>query len=142
MGGGVPIGALVTFGAASDLFTRGQHGSTYGGNPLVTATANAVLGVIEADDLVANAARRGRELREIIARQGSPLIAEVRGRGLLLGIGLTEPVALRLAAAAFDHGLIVNAANELSIRLAPPLIIGDAELADFERRFGLALASI
>ncbi|MEO6200029.1 MAG: acetylornithine transaminase [Cryobacterium sp.] len=142
MGGGVPIGALVTFGAASELFTRGQHGSTYGGNPLVTATANAVLGVIENDGLVANAARRGNEVREIIARLDSPLIAEVRGRGLLLGIGLTEPVALRLAAAAFDHGLIVNAANELSIRLAPPLIVGDAELADFEIRFGRALASI
>ena len=142
MGGGVPIGALVTFGAASDLFTRGQHGSTYGGNPLVTATANAVLGVIEQDGLVANAARRGSELRGIIARLDSPLIAGVRGRGLLLGIGLTEPVALRLAAAAFDHGLIVNAANELSIRLAPPLIVGDAELAEFGRRFGLALASI
>jgi len=142
MGGGVPIGALVTFGGASDLFTRGQHGSTYGGNPLVTATANAVLGVIEDDGLVANAARRGSELREIIARFDSPLIAEVRGRGLLLGIGLAEPVALRLAAAALSHGLIVNAANELSIRLAPPLIVGDAELAEFERRFGLALASI
>jgi acetylornithine aminotransferase len=142
MGGGVPIGALVTFGAASDLFTRGQHGSTFGGNPLVTATANAVLGVIEHDGLVANAARRGSELREIIARFDSPLVSEVRGRGLLLGLGLSEPVALRLSAAALAEGLIVNAANETSIRIAPPLIVGDAELADFERRFGLALASI
>ncbi len=142
LGGGIPIGALVTFGQASDLFTRGQHGSTFGGNPLVTATANAVLGVIERDDLVGNAARRGEQLRDIIARFNSPLIAEVRGRGLLLGLGLTEPVALRMAAAAFDAGLIVNAANETSIRIAPPLIVGDAELADFDRRFGLALASL
>ena len=142
MGGGVPIGALVTFGAASDLFTRGQHGSTFGGNPLVTATANAVLGVIEQDGLVDNAARRGSELREIVARFDSPLITEVRGKGLLLGLGLSEPVALHLAAAALAQGLIVNAANETSIRIAPPLIVGDAELADFERRFGLALASL
>ena len=142
MGGGVPIGALVTFGAASELFTKGQHGSTFGGNPLVTATANAVLGVIERDGLVENAARRGTQLRDIIARYDSPLIAEVRGRGLLLGIGLTEPVALPLAAAALSVGLIVNAANETSIRIAPPLIVGDAELAEFERRFGLALANL
>ncbi|TFD26923.1 acetylornithine transaminase [Cryobacterium cryoconiti] len=142
IGGGLPIGALVTFGAASELFQRGQHGSTYAGNPLVTATANAVLGTIEADGLVANAARRGEQLRQILAGFGSPLIGEVRGRGLLIGVGLTEPVASRLTAAAQSNGLIVNAANESTIRLAPPLIVGDAELADFERRFGLALASL
>jgi acetylornithine aminotransferase len=142
MGGGVPIGALVTFGAASDLYTRGQHGSTFGGNPLMTATANAVLTVIEEQGLVANAARRGDELRAIIAGFSSPLITEVRGSGLLLGLGLAEPAALKLAAAALQNGLIVNAANEASIRIAPPLIVGDAELAEFERRFGLALASL
>ena len=142
MGGGVPIGALVTFGWASELFRRGQHGSTFAGNPLVTATANAVLGVIERDDLAANAARRGQQLREIILAFNSPLIDEVRGRGLLLGVGLTEPVALKLGAAAFANGLIVNAANETSIRIAPPLIVGDAELADFAERFGRALASL
>ncbi|TFC59063.1 acetylornithine transaminase [Cryobacterium sp. TMT2-15-1] len=142
IGGGLPIGALITFGAASELFQRGQHGSTYAGNPLVTAAANAVLGAIDADGLVANAARRGEQLREILAGFGSPLIGEVRGRGLLLGVGLTEPVATRLAAAAQSNGLIVNAANESTIRLAPPLIVGDDELADFERRFGLALTSL
>ena len=142
IGGGVPIGALVTFGATSELFTRGQHGSTFGGNPFVTATANAVLGVIERDDLVGNAARRGEQIRDIIERIDSPLVSEVRGRGLLLGIGLTEPVALQLAAAALAGGLIVNAANESSIRLAPPLIVGDAELVDFEDRFRAALAGV
>ena len=142
MGGGVPIGALVTFGWASDLFQRGQHGSTFAGNPLVTATANAVLGVIERDDLASNAARRGAQLREIILGIQSPLIDEVRGRGLLLGVGLAEPVALKLAAAAHAEGLIINAANETSIRIAPPLIMGDEELADFQVRFGRALARV
>ena len=142
IGGGVPIGALVTFGATSDLFSRGQHGSTFGGNPFVTATSNAVLGVIERDDLVGNAARRGEEIREIITRIDSPLITEVRGLGLLLGIGLAEPVALQLATAALAAGLIVNAANETTIRLAPPLIVGDAELADFDERFRAALATV
>ncbi len=142
LGGGVPIGALVTFGATSELFTRGQHGSTYGGNPLVTATANAVLTVIEEENLVQNAERRGQQLRDIIAGFESPLISEIRGRGLLVGLGLSEPVALALAAACLSEGLIVNAANESSIRMAPPLIVGDAELEEFERRFGLALASL
>ena len=142
MGGGVPIGALVTFGWASELFRRGQHGSTFAGNPLVTATANAVLGVIERDGLAANAALRGQQLREIILGFHSPLIEEVRGRGLLLGIGLAEPVALKLGAAALAQGLIINAANETSIRIAPPLIVGDTELADFQARFGRALASL
>ncbi|MFT2817669.1 acetylornithine transaminase [Leifsonia sp. A12D58] len=142
LGGGVPIGALVTFGAASNLFTRGQHGSTYGGNPLVTATSNAVLSVIEDENLVDNAERRGAELRAIIEGFDSPLIDEVRGLGLLIGIGLAEPVALKLAAAAMDAGLIVNAANESTIRIAPPLIIGDDEVAEFSRRFGAAIASL
>jgi acetylornithine/N-succinyldiaminopimelate aminotransferase len=142
LGGGVPIGALVTFGDASDLFTRGQHGSTYGGNPLVTATANAVLTVIEEENLVQNAAARGEQLREILSRFDSPLITEIRGRGLLVGLGLREPVARALADACLAEGLIVNAANENSIRMAPPLIVGETELEEFERRFGLALASI
>lgn len=142
LGGGLPIGALVTFGEASALFQRGQHGSTFGGNPLVTAAADTVLRVIERDDLVINAARRGDQLRKIIAGLDSPLIEGVRGRGLLLGVALREPVARELAASALKAGLIVNAPNESTIRLAPPLIVGDAELAEFGRRFGQALATL
>ncbi|MFF2052672.1 acetylornithine transaminase [Leifsonia sp. NPDC058194] len=140
--GGVPIGALVTFGWASELFTQGQHGSTFGGNPLATAAGNAVLGEIERSGLVENAARRGEELRAIIRSYGSPLIGDVRGAGLLVGIGLTEGEAHRLSDAALAEGLIINAPNESSIRLAPPLIVGDAELADFRERFGRALAAL
>lgn len=140
--GGVPIGALVTFGWASDLFTQGQHGSTFGGNPLATAAGNAVLGEIERAGLVENAARRGEELRAIIRSYDSPLIGDVRGAGLLIGIGLTEGEAHRLSDAALAEGLIINAPNESSIRLAPPLIVGDAELAEFRERFGRALAAL
>jgi acetylornithine aminotransferase len=135
IGGGVPIGALVTFGDASDLFTTGQHGSTFGGNPLVTAAANAVLGEIEDAGLVENARLRGEQLTAAIAGIGSPLVAEVRGRGLLIGVGLSRPVAGRVASAALAAGLIVNAANDSSIRLAPPLIIGDAEITEFIEKF-------
>ena len=142
IGGGIPIGALVTFGHASDLFTKGQHGSTFGGNPLVTSVASAVLAEIERAGLVSNAARRGAELRERILAMGSPLVDGVRGRGLLLGVALTQPVAQALAAASLDAGLIVNAANDSTIRLAPPLIVGDDELDEFEVRFARALAAV
>lgn len=137
IGGGVPIGALITFGAASDLFTAGQHGSTFGGNPLATAAADAVLTEIESAGLVENAARRGAELRAAIT--GLPGVAEVRGEGLLIGVGLTEPVAPAVVAAALQRGLIINAPNDTSIRLAPPLIIGDDEIAEFLSLFTSAL---
>jgi acetylornithine/N-succinyldiaminopimelate aminotransferase len=137
--GGVPIGALVTFGRASDLFTVGQHGSTFGGNPLATAAGNAVLAEIERAGLVENAARRGEQLRERILAIGSPLVHEVRGAGLLIGVGLTEPVAPAVSARALELGLIINAPNDTSIRLAPPLIIGDAEIERFIELFTQAL---
>ena len=140
IGGGVPIGALVTFGAASDLFTAGQHGSTFGGNPLATAASNAVLGEIERAGLVDNAAARGEQLRAAIA--GLPLVDEVRGRGLLIGVGLTADVAPAVVAKALELGLIVNAPNDTSIRIAPPLIIGDAEIAEFIDKFTAALTHV
>lgn len=142
IGGGVPIGALVTFGAASALLQPGQHGTTFGGNPLVCAVSNAVLAQIETDGLVANAAQRGTELRSALARIDSPLIDDLRGRGLLIGIGLTEPVAARIVERALEHGLIVNAPNESTIRLAPPLIIGDAEIAEFIETFSTVLSAV
>ena len=140
IGGGVPIGALVTFGAASDLFTAGQHGSTFGGNPLATAASNAVLGEIERAGLVDNAAARGEQLRAAIA--GLPLVDEVRGRGLLIGVGLTDDVAPSVVAKALELGLIINAPNDASIRIAPPLIIGDAEIAEFIDKFTAALTHV
>lgn len=147
MAGGVPIGALVTFGRASDLFSRGQHGSTFGGNPLATAAANAVLGEIESAGLVENAARRGAQLRGLLdgpLRQvpGGDLLGELRGEGLLIGVGLTQPVGHDIYHAALEHGLIVNAPNDASIRIAPPLIVGDDEIAGFGERFTRALADV
>ncbi|KJL49336.1 Acetylornithine aminotransferase [Microbacterium hydrocarbonoxydans] len=142
IGGGFPIGALVTYGAASDLFTPGSHGSTFGGNPLATAVADAVLAEIENAGLVENAARRGEELREIIAGIDSPLIDGIRGRGLLVGVALAAPVAGAVVAAAQERGLIVNAANPETVRIAPALTIGDAELAEFRELFTVALADV
>ncbi len=137
IGGGIPIGALIAYGAAADLFTAGQHGSTFGGNPLATATANAVLAEIERADLLANATVRGEQLRA--ALRGLPGIVEVRGEGLLIGLGLDAPRAPAITATALELGLIVNAPNETSIRIAPPLTIGDDEIAEFIEKFTAAL---
>ncbi|MWV49553.1 acetylornithine transaminase [Rathayibacter sp. VKM Ac-2803] len=142
LGGGFPIGALVTFGAASALFQKGQHGSTFGGNPLATAVAGAVLGEIERADLVRNARERGEQIVRAVLEIGSPLVDSVRGAGLLLGIALAEPVAGALAAAALEEGLIVNAANDSSIRLAPPLIVSEAEVDEFAARLARALRTL
>jgi acetylornithine aminotransferase len=142
IGGGFPIGALITFGDAGDLFYPGTHGSTFGGNALGTAVADAVLAEIERAGLVENARTRGAEVRAAVAGIGSPLVAGVRGQGLLLGVALTHPVAKSVAAAAQEGGLIVNAANDSTIRLAPPLTIGDAEIAEFTGLFAAALAAV
>jgi acetylornithine aminotransferase len=142
IGGGFPIGALITYGDASDLFYPGTHGSTFGGNALGTAVAGAVLGEIERAGLVENAAARGAELRAGIAALGSPLIAGTRGKGLLIGVALTHPVAKAVVAAAQEHGLIINAANDETVRLAPPLTIGDAEVAEFFELFAASLATV
>ncbi len=139
IGGGVPIGALIAFGPAAELLTAGQHGSTFGGNPLASAAANAVLGEIERAGLLQNATTRGAEIRAAIA--GLPLVAELRGRGLLIGVGLQKPVASAVVAAAAAVGLIVNAPNDSSIRIAPPLTIGDAEVAEFIQKFTTALTA-
>lgn len=142
IGGGFPIGALVTFGAASALFTPGSHGSTFGGNPLGAAVANAVLAEIENAGLVQNSAARGAQLRALIEGLGSELVDGTRGRGLLIGVALTAPVAGDVVAAAQARGLIVNAANPSTVRLAPALNIGDAEIEEFQTLFSAALADV
>lgn len=142
IGGGFPIGALITFGAASELFTPGTHGSTFGGNALGTATASAVLDEIERAGLVDNARVRGDELRTAITRLGSSLVEGCRGRGLLIGIALTHPVAGAVVSAAQEHGLIINAANDSTIRIAPALTIGDVEIDEFIELFSRALRTV
>src|SRR5690606_26968733 len=131
-----------TFGEASLLFQRGHHGSTFAGNPLATAAGNAVLDEIESAGLIENSIRRGQELRDGIAALGSPLVGELRGRGLLIGVGLTAPVSGQLSLAALERGLIINSASPTSIRLAPPLILGDAEVAEFLELFAAALQDV
>ena len=142
IGGGFPIGALITFGHASELFYPGTHGSTFGGNALGTAVAQAVLGEIERADLVRNAAERGVQLRTAIEGIDSELIDGCRGTGLLIGVGLRHPVAKALVAAAQEHGLVINAPNDETIRLVPALTIGDVEIDEFVELFTASLRTV
>ncbi|CAL4859377.1 acetylornithine transaminase [Microbacterium sp. MM2322] len=142
IGNGIPIGALITFGAASDLFYPGTHGSTFGGNPLATAVASAVLDEIESAGLVDAAAERGQQIRDAVTAIGSALVEGCRGQGLLIGVALRHPVAGAVVAAAQQHGLIINAANDSTIRLAPALTIGDVEIDEFQTLFARALATV
>ncbi|MEC3993031.1 acetylornithine transaminase [Actinacidiphila sp. DG2A-62] len=127
LGGGLPLGAAVAFGPAADLLTPGAHGSTFGGNPVACAAALAVLDTIAADDLLDHVKRQGEKLRQGIEALQHPLVDHVRGAGLLIGIVLTEPLSARVQQAAQDAGFLVNAAVPDTVRLAPPLIVGDAE---------------
>lgn len=132
LAGGVPIGALLTYGpAVTGLLTAGQHGSTFGGNPLACAAAWAVLDVIESEQLMDHAVQVGEKIRAAVLGLGHPRIAEVRGRGLLLGIGLTDDGAPDLAAALLADGIIVNAPNPRTLRLVPPLVLSAEQVDRF-----------
>jgi acetylornithine aminotransferase len=131
LGGGLPIGACLAVGPAAELLTPGLHGSTFGGNPICTAAALAVLRVLAAEDLVRHAEVLGKSVRHGIEMLGHPLIDHVRGRGLLLGVVLTAPRAKDTEQAARDAGFLVNAAAPDVIRLAPPLIITEAQIDGF-----------
>ncbi|MGH8840192.1 MAG: acetylornithine transaminase [Jiangellaceae bacterium] len=131
LGGGLPIGACIGFGDAAVLLNAGSHGSTFGGNPVAAAAAIAVLDTIEAENLLANARIVGERLRAAIGALRHPLIAGVRGVGLLLAVHLTAPVSFRAAAAALRAGFIVNPVAADAIRLAPPLILSTGQAREF-----------
>lgn len=132
LGGGVPVGAAITFGPrVSALLGRGQHGTTYGGNPLACAAALATAHVVERDGLLAHVRSVGSSVRSGIEALSDPLVAGVRGEGLLLGIVLTRAVAARVAAEALEAGFVVNAVAPDVVRLAPPLIITEDQALGF-----------
>ncbi|MDG4809277.1 acetylornithine transaminase [Micromonospora sp. WMMD1120] len=131
LGGGLPIGAMVAFGDAADLLTPGSHGTTFGGNPVSCAAALAVVATIANEGLLDNVKRVGERLRRGIEALGHPLIAGVRGAGLLLGVSLTAPVASVLAEALREAGFLVNPVQPGVIRLAPPLILTAAQADAF-----------
>ncbi|MET9376926.1 acetylornithine transaminase [Streptomyces sp. NPDC002992] len=131
LGGGLPLGATVAFGAAAELFTPGHHGTTFGGNPVACAAGLAVIDTLATGGTLDEVKRLGEKLRSGIEGLGHPLVSHVRGAGLLLGIVLTESLAPQVQRAAQDAGLLVNAPAPDVVRLMPALIIGDAEVDAF-----------
>lgn len=132
LGAGVPIGALVTYGpSVSGMLTAGQHGSTFGGNPLAAAAGLAVLHTIEAEGLLAHATSVGNYLAASVVALGHPLISGVRGVGLLRAIVLSSDVSAIVADRAQTAGFIVNAPTPDVLRLTPPLVITPAQIDEF-----------
>ncbi|HEY6278462.1 MAG TPA: acetylornithine transaminase [Streptosporangiaceae bacterium] len=138
LGGGLPIGACIGLGPSGQALANGDHGSTFGGNPVACAAALAVLTTIESDGLLAHAAAVGGRLASGLAAAGHPLLAGVRGRGLWLAAVLAGPAAAAVEAGCRRAGFLVNAVQPDAIRLAPPLILAAGE-AD---RFLAALPAI
>ena len=130
LGNGFPIGACLASGPALDLLQPGQHGTTFGGNPVAAAAGNAVVDALEGG-VLDNARATGAWLRDAVSGLGHELISSVRGRGMLLGVVLTKEVAPQVAEAALAAGFIVNAPRPDVIRLAPPLISTPEDLAGF-----------
>lgn len=139
LGGGLPIGAVLATGEVAARFTPGSHGTTFGGNPVTCAAAEAVLGVID-DAFLADVRRKGEAFAERLRAVDG--VAEVRGRGLMLAAVLERDVAKETVAAALDKGLIINAPTPGVVRFTPPLVITDDELEAASTRFGEALMQV
>ena len=129
LGGGLPLGAMIALGKAADLFQPGDHGSTFGGNPVTTAAGLAAIKFIESQKLLKKVEKQGVHLMQELAL--IPGVSEVRGAGLLLGIELENLKSSDVASALQNEGVLVNAANPTTIRLAPALIVTDAQLKKF-----------
>jgi acetylornithine aminotransferase len=133
LGGGLPLGAMIALGDAASLFQPGDHGSTFGGNPVATAAGLAVIDTIEKKDLLKRVGAVGVELMADLALIEG--VKSVRGAGLLIGIEFTEPIAKKVAAECQLNGVLVNGNSETVIRIAPPLIVTDRDLAKFLKVF-------
>jgi acetylornithine aminotransferase len=142
LGGGLPIGACLAFGPAADLLGPGQHGSTFGGNPVSCAAALAVIGTIANEGLLDHVKRVGERIRRGVEALGHPLIAGVRGAGLLLGIELTAPAAGPVAVALREAGFLVNPVLPHVLRLAPPLILTVEQADEFVAALPAALSAV
>ena len=129
LAGGFPIGACIGLGAAGDLLQPGNHGTTFGGNPVACAAALAVIGTIEDEGLLERVTVLGQKLRDGLA--ADPRVTEVRGEGLLIGLDLSADRSAEVSAAALAAGFIVNNPTPGRIRLAPPLVLTDADAAAF-----------
>ena len=133
LGGGLPLGAMIALGKAADLFQAGDHGSTFGGNPVTTAAGLAAIKFIETQDILQKVEEQGLYLMQELALISG--VKEVRGAGLLIGIELESLKASEVSDAMREAGVLVNAANGTTIRIAPALIVTDAQINKFIATF-------
>jgi acetylornithine/succinyldiaminopimelate/putrescine aminotransferase len=140
LGNGVPIGACWARREVADAFRPGDHATTFGGQPLAAAAARAVLAVMEAEDVPARAQAAGQRLRELLG--DVPGVAAVRGDGLLLAVELQSGRSGAVAAAALERGLVVNAVTPTALRLAPPLLVTEAEMEEAVAILAAAMGSV
>jgi acetylornithine aminotransferase len=131
LGGGLPIGVCIGLGAAGDLFEPGQHGTTFGGNPVCCAAALAVLATIESEGLLEQVALVGKTIANGIEELGHPLVTGVDGAGLIIGVLLGKPVSAAVAAAGRDGGYLFNNPVPERLRLLPPLTLTEAQAGEF-----------
>ncbi len=133
LAGGLPIGATLVSGSVASAIRQGDHGSTFGGNPLSTAAANAVLDVVESSGFMADVSRKGEMLVSGLRRvfEKAQYVHEVRGKGLMIGLDMDSKSAAGFKSFAFDRGFIVNVTHEHVVRLVPPLVIGVEEIESF-----------
>lgn len=127
LGAGFPIGACLFWPSTESILSMGEHGSTFGGNPLACAVGRTSLATMEALNLSENARKMGEILSNRLA--SNPAVKEVRGNGLMVGAELHKPLAREVVERAFEMGAIINATNERTLRLLPPLIITEEELS-------------
>ena len=137
LGGGLPLGAMIALGPASKLFEAGDHGSTFGGNPVATAAALAVISSIEKEKILAHVDEIGEFLLAELAV--IPGVAEVRGAGLLIGLTLDAPVAKALTRKCQEFGALINAPGDSTIRIAPALNVSMKQAQKFVAIFTRAL---
>ena len=140
LGGGLPLGAMIALGKAADLFQPGDHGSTFGGNPVTTAAGLAAIKFMESQKLLKNVEKQGACLMQELAL--IPGVSEVRGAGLLLGIELENLKSSDVAGALQKSGVLVNAANPTTIRLAPALIVTDVQIKKFISIFKKVMSDV
>jgi len=138
LGGGLPLGAMIALGNAAELFQPGDHGSTFGGNPVTTAAGLAAIEFIETRDILSRVQKQGEHLIQELAL--IPGVKEVRGAGLLIGIELESLKASDVSDAMREAGVLVNAANSTTIRIAPALIVTDAQITKFISIFRKVIA--
>lgn len=140
LGGGLPLGAMIALGDAATLFQPGDHGSTFGGNPVTTAAALAVIDTIESKGLLERAGSAGVELMAELALIDG--VKSVRGAGLLIGIEFSKPIAKQVTALCQKNGVLVNGNSDTVIRIAPALTVTDKEIAQFVAIFAAAVEKV